>query len=465
MKQVLLLAALISSSAAFAVDPPGIVWENIYGQYTEFRAVCAMQDGTYLAAGSGGIGEFCRIAGTGEILGSTDIPLPGTCIYAAEPLPDGGVIAAGCGGNDPSLLIVRLDASGAILWTRSYGWVGTTEVGFDVEPLSDGSFAACGYRQQAGMQNQAWILRMDSAGDTLWTRTLGEDHNDYAWGLEDSPQGILVACAARLGTPSQWGFLASYGLDGSLLATYTYDEIWYPNGIVDVCHSQDGGFVFLGQYCYFDTNVVGIDSGFDFVWLNDTPENNYNLSWRIRQTSDSGYIVARQNDYASNPDPPPTYEDWNAALSRYDSSGERLWSLSLERPDSCFFHDVLQLPSGGYLAVGRIRTPAEAGYMVRFGPETGIGQQPAAPVLMIGSCVPNPGTDVFSLSWSTGLPGSTVVRVFDVSGRLRMHQELGLTSEGGHSTQLDLSRQPSGCYLVVVCCGTQSASTKLVLLD
>jgi hypothetical protein len=463
MKQVLFLAAFLSSSAVMA-QSPGIVWEKTYSPFSRFYAICAMQDGTYLAAGSGSSGEFCRIDGSGNVLGTADIPIPATYIYAVEQLADGGAIATGFANSDYELVLTRLDSSCNILWTKTYDWEGTDEVGRDVEPLADGGFAVCGYRQMAGLQFQIWVLRTDSSGDTLWTKTLGEGLNDYAFGLEDSPQGLIVACTARLGSPSRYGVLATYGLDGSLLDLFTYSQIPGNYGLCDLCHGPAGGYAFITQYFYFDTIIAGIDASFSYLWQNDTPEDAYNRSWRVRPTMDSGYIIARQNDYVDDPDPPYTQDDWNAALSRYDADGVRLWSLSLERPDSCFFHDVLQLSTGGYLAAGRMRIPGNAGYIVRFAPETGIEQPPLPSALTLESCVPNPGATMFDLSWYSSIPGATAVRIYDVSGRLRLDEDLGLTAEGEHTTQLDMQELPSGCYLVVVSCGTERASTKLVLL-
>ena len=92
-------------------------------------------------------------------------------------------------------------------------------------------------------------------------------------------------------------------------------------------------------------------------------------------------------------------------------------------------------------------------------------EQPARPVgLVLQSCVPNPGSAIFSLSWSSEVSGTSGVRVYDISGRLRLAQELGLMPEGEHSLQIDLQNEPSGCYLVVVYCGPDRASTKLVVL-
>jgi len=220
----------------------------------------------------------------------------------------------------------------------------------------------------------------------------------------------------------------------------------------------------ITQYFYLDNYIVCLDQSCQYLWEQVSPENAFNRSWRVRPTADHGCVIARQNDYYYNPDPPYDHDDWNAALSRYDSEGNELWSLSLERPDSCFFHDVTQLPTGGYIAAGRIRTPAESGYIVRFSPETGI-EKPVVPSgLILEACVPNPATGGFDLAWSSGLAETSAMRVYDVSGRLRLDRDLGLMPAGRHSTQIDLQDLPSGCYLVVVSCGSERASTRLIKL-
>jgi len=95
-------------------------------------------------------------------------------------------------------------------------------------------------------------------------------------------------------------------------------------------------------------------------------------------------------------------------------------------------------------------------------PEGVEGQVPCSS-LVLGSCRPSPGSGVFVVEWSSG-EGLTRVSVHDASGRLRLDRDLGQMAAGEHSCQPDLQGLPSGCYLVVVSCGSERASTKLVLL-
>ena len=61
------------------------------------------------------------------------------------------------------------------LWTKVIGG-DSTDVAYDVEELWDGGFAVVGYTKSIPVTNyDIWLLRTDSNGDTLWTRTYGGD--------------------------------------------------------------------------------------------------------------------------------------------------------------------------------------------------------------------------------------------------------------------------------------------------
>ena len=72
---------------------------------------------------------------------------------AIEPLPDGGFLLAGAtttmtaGGSD--MLVVRTDAAGQVLWTRTYGGV-AEDVALSIARLPDGSYAIAGNTASSG---------------------------------------------------------------------------------------------------------------------------------------------------------------------------------------------------------------------------------------------------------------------------------------------------------------------------
>jgi hypothetical protein len=466
MRRVTLAAALLLSSAALA-QAPGIVWEREYDFPNVFNDVVATSDGKIVCCGgtsTAGLDLWCY-DGEGDLLWQTGGG--GTYARGAARVispPSGGFAVAGtCGleyGSGHDLYVSRYDASGTAIWNTALERPQSEDYGCGIAALPDGGFAVCGYTTDATLGNQAWILRFDSEGDTLWTRTWGPtSYPDKAFAVEYSEGGITVLVQGRPEGYSQGRpLLLRYSMEGDLL--------WISNEMIgsarDLCGANQGYFVLRSETTA--TNFITRCDAAGFV-LWDSPVICYGQEemHTVRSTMDGGMLVAGADDYRT--DPPP--DDWNAHLSRYDSDGNWLWTLSLESGDDSWFYSAAQLSQGGYVAVGKHDTYEDVisrGYVVQFAPETGIEQPPLPSALVMEPCVPNPGIATFHLSWSSDLSGLSNVRVFDVSGRLRLRQDLGLLTEGQHSTQLDLQGLPSGCYLIVVSCGSERASTKVVLL-
>jgi hypothetical protein len=465
MKQVLFLAAFLSSSAVMA-QAPGIVWEREYDNPLSFCDVMPSLDGQIicLAGASNDNVLFCYDL-DGNLKWASDMQ----GVVSQQPMrmtviPSGGYAITGtCKVQSSSswdLFLAVFTGSGQFSWSSIVDRPSSVDVGYDIECMPDGSFAVCGYTQDPALGSQAWILRFNSEGDTLWTRTWGPtDCPDVAISIENSWSGISVLVDGVPESPIYVPVLLRYSSSGDLLWT-TYEEFsGYP---CDLC-SISSGYALMRKpnimsdgttfYVLDEDGVIHQEIGVAAGGMHDMR--------RIRQTMDGGYLVAGADDYH---DEPP--DDWNAHLSRYSTDGAWMWTHSLESGDTNRFHSAAQLPLGGYVAAGVHSTYADVqkAYLVRFEPETGI-QQPVLPSnLVLESCIPNPGTATFTLSWTIGLQATSDVRVYDVSGRLRFDAELGLVSEGQHFTQLDLQGLPSGCYLVVVSCGTERASTKLVIL-
>jgi hypothetical protein len=460
MKQVLLLAAILSSSAAFADDPPGIVWERQYANAALFHDVLVASDGRILCSGFPGLESFnlwCLDSEGNQIWASGGPWYFQTGRRVVATPSGGGAVVGHCRvnqGGTYDLFVTEYSSSGQEIWTTLMRPV-TSDIGYDITCLPGGGYAVCGCTQDPShpeLETQTWVLRLDSQGDTLWTRTWGPtDYPDKAFALEYSEGGITVLAQARPEGYSQGRpVLLRYSMEGDLLWVST-DMIG--TGI-DICMAGTG-------YCVLRTlTIARLSESGDILWeMPVIPGSGGDDEMHtIRQTMDDGFLVAGADDYIF---PEPEGDDWNAHLSRYDQNGNWLWTSSLESGGTSKFYSATQLPQGGYLACGG---HTGEGYLVKLEPETGIEQGHAVLSLVLSPCCPNPCTDAFSLDWSTGLSGISAVKVYDVSGRLRLDQNLGLIEEGEHTIQMDLQQMPSGCYLIVVSCGSERASTKLVLL-
>src|SRR6267154_2657766 len=93
-----------------------------------------------------------------------------------------------------------------------------TGVDFEVNP--DGTFILLGTtREKATGDTQLYVVKVDSKGDTLWTRTFGGPLDDEARDVELASDGRIVI----LGNSYVSGSIASGGSRDILLTTLTPD--------------------------------------------------------------------------------------------------------------------------------------------------------------------------------------------------------------------------------------------------
>jgi len=110
----------------------------------------------------------------------------GNCVLETS---DGGYIITGY-ANPPiseygyDLWIFKTDSLGEILWSKTYGSDTTQESGSWVIETSNHEFLLVGNRQiKYGTSPDIWILKINSLGDTLWTKTIGGTYAELAYSL------------------------------------------------------------------------------------------------------------------------------------------------------------------------------------------------------------------------------------------------------------------------------------------
>lgn len=110
--------------------------------------------------------------------------------YAVQRLDDGGFIAVGSGGQWPETVgyIVRTDADGAKVWEKTIG-TGNPGVWISgVKKTADGGLAVVGQRN-----NQPWLWKYDLQGNEKWSKQLmGPDSYGDARAVVTVPDGIVV---------------------------------------------------------------------------------------------------------------------------------------------------------------------------------------------------------------------------------------------------------------------------------
>jgi len=110
---------------------------------------------------------------------------------------DGGYIIVGStyldGQYSDQFFVVKTNASGDTLWTRSYGG-SDFDRGHSVQQTFDGGYIAAGMVWSFGNQQQVYLIRFDAFGDTLWTKTYGGPYWEWGHSVQQiSDTGYIIA--------------------------------------------------------------------------------------------------------------------------------------------------------------------------------------------------------------------------------------------------------------------------------
>ena len=325
------------------------LWTKTYGgPYSdEGFSVQQTYDGGYLITGStasigaGGLDLWLiKTDSDGDTLWTRTYGGPSSDEGFSAQQTFGGYIVTGYtmsfGVGNSDLWLLRTDSNGDTLWTKTFGG-NSWDRGSSVVQTNDNGFAITGYTRSFGAgTDDLWLLRTDSSGDILWTRTYGGPGSDKgSWLLQTDDGGyVITGFTASFGVGSTDLWLLKTNSSGDTLWTRTYGGVLPEEG-KSVHQTDDGGYVITGFTASIgagnlDLWLIKTDSGGDTIWTKTYGGPSHDEGFSVQQTDDKGYIVTgytRSFDTGGGdiwllrfePDPNRT---WHVSTSGSDSTGD-----------------------------------------------------------------------------------------------------------------------------------------------
>ncbi len=106
--------------------------------------------------------------------------------------PDSGFIMTGASimpSGNYDFFLMKIDSSGDTLWTKNYGSP-DLDVGQLVSRTADGGYLLTGFTRSLGFGNDdILVIKTNQFGDTLWTRQYGGQVNDYPCAAFETDDG------------------------------------------------------------------------------------------------------------------------------------------------------------------------------------------------------------------------------------------------------------------------------------
>ena len=439
--------------------------------------------------------------------------------WAVVQTPDGGYALAGMtqsfGAGFQDMWLVKTNASGDTLWTRTYGGP-SYDRAYALIVTQDGGLLLVGNTQSYGAgSNDFWAVKTDAAGDTQWTRTYGDDADDYGRGVvQTADDGFALVGSRYYGSGNV--LLVRTDTEGNQLWSRSYGGYFDEQGN-SIAQTADGGFLLVGTTRSFgaggsDAWMLKVDANGDSLWSQTFGDELGDFGYWGAET-DGGYVLAGIIQ-------PPDGSDSGALLAKADPQGDSLWAHayvlgeyteayaailtadaylltglggSMIQPGQVLLFktdlngnqlwvegygaselddlgfSIIENSDGDYIIAGRssvLLGDYEAYLLAVEGPGTGVEPvHETAPMdFALYPAHPNPFNAKTALSYQLPADSYVTLRIYDTAGRLVENLVEGRRLAGRHELTLDAGHLPSSVYVARLTAGEVAQTQKLVLM-
>jgi len=288
--------------------------------------------------------------------------------YSVQQTTDGGYIVTGYtesyGAGNYDVYLIKTDSLGDTLWTKTFGGSNQDE-GYSVQQTTDGGYILAGYTKSYGAGSMdVYLIKTDPLGDTLWTRTFGGSAADVGYSVQQINDGGYIV----VGSETSWGggssnvYLIKTDSLGGTLWTRIFESVFFDVGY-SIQQTKDEGYIIAGQKGSNITDVylIKTDSLGYTLWTKTFGGSNQDKGCSVQQTTDGGYIVAGYTaSYGAG--------NYDVYLIKTDSHGDTLWAKTFGGSKKDEGYSVQQTNDGGYIVAGYTESYGADVYLIKTDP-------------------------------------------------------------------------------------------------
>ena len=285
------------------------------------------------------------------------------------------------GAND--FWICKLSSSGAIVWEKSFGFLGTDngnaiiqtqDNGFLIAGVLDvsasngqGNSKITGTKRHAG--GDYWAIKLDASGEKQWSKFYGGTFTDTPNDLiQTNDNGFLLVGSSdsndvdiknNKGTYDFW--IVKISESGTLIWEKSFGGSQIDEAHA-VCDSGDGNYLIVGDTRSNDFDVTNNNGAADLWLIKISPEgeliweqnyggNSFDVGRSISKTVDGGFIISGSSR-SSDGDLTENKGQNDAWLLKVNSEGTLLWQKTIGGSNIDFTYDAVELNDKSIIAIG-----------------------------------------------------------------------------------------------------------------
>ena len=305
--------------------------------------------------------------------------------YSIQQTTDGGYIVAGqTSSTDGDVIgnhgeidywVLKLTNTGAVSWKKCLG--GTkSDRAYAVQQTTDGGYIIGGYSKSNNGDasgnhggSDIWIVKLNSTGDLDWQKMLGGTSDDWFASLQQTTDGGYIVLGStesnngdvtgNHGDADMW--LIKLNDTGAISWQKTFGGTDYDEGKF-VRQTADSGYIIAGFTASNDGDITGNHGDYD-AWIAKLNSAG-TIEWQkclggtlsdeaicIQQTNDGGFITSIRStssdgDFDINRG---IYDSW---IVKMDNTGAVEWKNHMGGAKVDMMEYLQQTADGGYIAAG-----------------------------------------------------------------------------------------------------------------
>jgi hypothetical protein len=243
-----------------------------------------------------------KISNTGAVLWTwtSNDPLNEEELRGLERTADNGLIACGTfrGGPDSQALLVRISPSGTLQWNQQYGTGGDDAL--NGVALMDNGFMAAGRVANFSGDVDAYVLAVDLNGSELWWQSWGGIKPDLFNGIARSGANFYLAGRTDSFGPLAGGqhvrstYLMAMDQAGDTLWTRTFGDVAAANTTEGIHKASNGDLVLVGQTGnanLTDGMAMRVNTSGTQLWQRSYPIDNEDVLHDLTLLDDGGFVA------------------------------------------------------------------------------------------------------------------------------------------------------------------------------
>ncbi len=361
----------------------------------------------------------------------------------------------GNGGDD--IWLVKINPSGSLIWSQTYGTTFGHDRAFEIISTSDGNYAITGFSN-----SNAYLAKIDLAGNVIWSKNYGGGQFESSYSLKQCLDGgyILAGQTYSYGQGGSDIYIIKTDPNGDTLWTKTFGGAGTDCGN-NVLANSDGTYAIacetnsIGAGDY-DMQLIKTDASGNFSWTQTYGGNVKDVTKTMEATPDGGYIISGISRSFGWINP-------NFWIVKVDAFGNMQWNKSY----GSWYHDhgyTIRLTSdGGYIVIGHSED-SNALKRVMFVKEDAsifVSVQEFA-LNDVFSVYPNPTEGIIKIDIDENALSSTV-KISNSLGQIMFLETID-ASNTNKSKIINLKDKEPGIYFVSIQ-SSKGLTTKKIILN